>query len=105
MKKIFTLYLLLISLLVSQDAFQLMVKDAVKDSAFSTLIQTIDLDQDTEGVKDSVEDETEISFEFCSFSQEIKLSDLFFQPKLHIFQMKNTVKNIFLDKITPPPQV
>lgn len=91
--------------MVSQDAVQLMVKNTSNDSDLSTLFQKNIEENSSEDMRDAIEDESEINFEICSFTNENFNLGLRIRPSITCFQKNSPIRNIYLERFTPPPQV
>lgn len=105
MKQFFTIYLLLISFLVSQDALQLIVKNVSDESVSNVSLEKNLADNSSEDMKDALEDESEITFEICTFANENFILGPIERPSIQSFQKNNPIRNIYLERFTPPPQV
>jgi hypothetical protein len=105
MKRILTIYVILISFLVSQDAIQLFAQKCVKFLEKETVSTTYEFDNTAEDFEDSLEDENEVSYEEAEhFYQHFDLIYQSYQTQLNDAQKASTLRTIYLDKITPPPQ-
>ncbi len=105
MKRILTIYVILISFLVSQDAVQLFAQKCVKFLEKQTVSTTYDFDNTAEDFEDSLEDENEVSYEEAEhFYHYFDLVNQSYQNQLNVVQKASALRTIYLDKITPPPQ-
>ncbi|RVU25748.1 hypothetical protein EOJ36_04850 [Sandaracinomonas limnophila] len=106
MKRVLTIYAIFMAILFSQDAVQLYAQKYVEILAKKSISLVQALDNTSEDLEDSFEDEgAEDTFEAFATNQVFNFLNLSYPIKFKINYKDLTLRSIYLDKITPPPQV
>lgn len=106
MKRIFTFYVLLIGLLISQDAFRLLVKNSIVSKDKSKYTNTLAQVGNAEESEDSVEDSSKLQEDAIASNFHTFISPVFVEKSsLNQWKLQIVIHKIFLEKVTPPPQV
>ena len=103
MKRLLTFYVLLIGLLLSQDAIRLMVKNIIVSKNSTTAQFT--LFENSEETEDQTEDQTKILEDAIAASHyHFETLYLFSTESSKNWSVQLSNLSILLNKITPPPQ-
>ena len=106
MKRVLTIYAIFMAILFSQDAVQLFAKKYVQLLAKKSISLVQTLDNTSEDPEDSFEDEgAEDTLDAFTTNHNFHFIKLFYPIKFNINYKDLTLRFIYLDKITPPPQV
>lgn len=106
MKRIFTFYVLLIGLLVSQDAFRLLVKNSIVSNEKLKYANSLAQIDNSEESEDNVEDSSEAQEDAIPSSFHTLISPVFVEKStVKTWQLCVNMHKVYLEQLTPPPQV